>query len=102
MGSKREKGATSATGAAAMESWWRGQIFGDRENPMVHADILLTAHRHHLQISEESGRAIILAPAADGGSYWYTSTTGRQSTRGVLSLTVGESHPRGWGDLVIL
>lgn len=101
VGSKREKGATSATGAAAMESWWRGQVM-DRDNPMAHADILLTAHRHHLQISEESGRPIFLAPASDGGSYWYTSTTGRFSTRGVLSLTIGESHPRGWGDLVIL
>ncbi len=102
IGSGRRRASTTATGAAVVEKWWADQAFGDRENVMAHADILLTAHRHHLQISEETGRLVIVAPAADGGSYWYTSRTGRQSTRGVLTLTIGDDHPRGWGDLVIL
>lgn len=98
--SRRRTGATSATGAAAVEKWWEGQIMGS--HPVAAADLLLTAHRHHLQISEETGRTVIMAPAIDGGSYWFTSTTGRTSPPGMLTLTIGDAHHRGWGDLEVL
>lgn len=87
----------SGSAAAKMEKWWTGQIMGCQ--PIASADLLLTAHTHHLQVSEETGRTVIIAPAADGGSYWFSSATGKSSPRGMLTLTIGDAHPRGWGDL---
>lgn len=91
------RGGGAASAAAKVEKWWTGQVMGCQ--PIAAADLLLTAHLHHLQISEETGRTVIIAPALDGGSYWYTSATGRTSPRGMLTLTIGSAHPRGWGDL---
>ena len=99
IGNGRRSGATSAKGAAAVEKWWEGQIMGVQ--PIAAADLILTSHRHHLQISEETGRTVVMAPAIDGGSYWYTSTTGRTSPPGMLTMTIGSAHVRGWGDLEV-
>ncbi|MBK7048279.1 MAG: hypothetical protein IPH48_17630 [bacterium] len=90
----------SGSAAAKVEKWWQGQIMGTQ--PVAAADLLMTAHLHHLQLSEETGRTVIIAPAIDGGSYWYTSATGRSSPRGMLTLTVGDAHHRGWGDLEVI
>lgn len=92
------KGAGS--GAASVEKWWQGQIMGCQ--PIASADILLTAHRHHFQISEETGRTVMLAPAMDGGSYWFTSTTGRSAPRGMLMVSIGDTYDRGWAELCIM
>lgn len=85
------------TGAAKMARWWQGQVMGNE--PVAAADILMAAHLHHLEVSEETGRTIILAPASDGGSYWYTAQTGRTSPRGMLTMLVGSTLPRGWDEL---
>lgn len=90
----------------AADKWWTGQIKGML--PAAGAVMLLTAHRHHLTVSEESGRTIMLAPACDGGSGWYTRTTGASSPRGLLTVKVGAGigNPlegeRCWDDLTIL
>lgn len=89
----------AASAAAKIEKWWQGQIMGCQ--PIASADMMLTAHLHHLQISEETGRTVIVAPAADGGSHWFSSATGKNSPRGMLTLTIGDAHPRGWGDLCV-
>lgn len=84
-----------------VEDWWRGQVMGDQ--PVADARFLFTAHRHHFGVSEQTGRTVFLAPANDGGSYWYTSATGKSSPPGMLTVGVGEGYgPRGWGDLVLL
>ena len=104
IGGGRRAGSGSSKGAASVEKWWEGQIMGNGRggcNAIASADLLLTAHRHHLQISEETGRTVMMAPAIDGGSYWYTSTTGRCSPPGMLTMTIGSAHVRGWGDLEI-
>jgi hypothetical protein len=100
IGGGRRQGSTSARGAAAVEKWLEGQCMSSQ--PVAAADLLLTAHRHHLQFSEETGRPVFMAPAIDGGSYWFTSTTGRASPPGMLTMTVGDSHPRGWANLEVL
>lgn len=104
IGGGRRAGSDSSKGAASVEKWWEGQIMGNGRggcNAIASADLLLTAHRHHLQISEETGRTVVMAPAIDGGSYWYTSATGRCSPPGMLTMTIGSAHVRGWGDLEI-
>ena len=86
--------------AAALEKWWSGQVMG--RQAVADADILMTAHRHHFQVSEETGRTVMLAPAIDGGSYWFTSTTGKSSPPGMLTVLVDERYPRGWDRMVIV
>src|SRR5690625_7809823 len=77
------RGSANAAGTAVAAKWWEGQIMGTQ--PIANADMLMTAHRHYLEVSEMTGRTIIQAPAFDGGSFWYTSATGRNSPRGLRS-----------------
>jgi hypothetical protein len=92
----------SGHAAAVMEDWWRGQVMG--RQTISDADILVTGHRHHLVISESTGRTFLQCPAMDPGSAWYTASTGNHSPSGLLTFCVGrESYPsRGWGDLCVL
>lgn len=87
------------TGGA--EGWWKGQALG--RQPVADAEILFTGHKHHLQLSEQTGRTWMQAPAMDGGSYWWTAQTGQNSPAGMLSVLVGSGcGPRGWSDLEVL
>lgn len=94
------------TALAAANKWWAGQIVGMM--PAAAAVMLLTAHRHHFTVSEESGRTVMLAPACDGGSGWYTRTTGASSPRGLLTVKIGAgigdptAGERCWDDVKIL
>lgn len=79
-------------------TWWQGQAFG--EQTVAGADVLITAHFHHLLvITTKGGKTHIQCPSLDGGSAWYTQTTGESSPPGLLSLVVG---PEGWSDLQVL
>ena len=92
----------SGHAAAVMEDWWRGQVMGRQK--VADADILVSGHRHHLVVSESTGRTFLQCPAMDPGSDWYTAATGNHSPSGMLTFCVGrESYPtRGWGDLCVL
>lgn len=91
--------------AAAMK-WWSGQALGMRD--AAGAFVLMTAHRHHAQVSEESGRTIFMHPACDGGSQWFTDRTGQSSPRGVATVKIGSGigqplkGERCWADWNIL
>jgi len=86
--------------------WWTGQVMGLR--PAAAATVLVTAHRHHAQVSEELGRTVFMAPACDGGSQWFTDATGKSSPRGLLTFKIGAGigdpleGERCWDDLRIL
>lgn len=81
--------------------WWAKQAHG--KQPIGSADILVTGHYHHLQISESSGRTHMQAPAMDGGSRWWTAQTGASAPSGMLTFLAGlDCGPRGWSDLAIL
>lgn len=84
-----------------IESWWLGQVMG--RQPIATADILFCGHLHHFVASSATGRQVFMAPAADGGSHWYTSTTGSTHAPGMLTMLVGAGcGPLGWSDLQIL
>lgn len=91
--------AGGPSAAAKVEKWWQGQIMGCQ--PVATADMMLTSHLHHLSFSEATGRPVFVAPALDGGSYWFAAATGQTSPRGMLTMTVGATHPRCWSDLQI-
>ena len=97
-GHKAGKGATPA---AKLADWWKGQIVGGL--PTAHAKILVSGHYHHLNISEALGRTHMQAPAMDGGSRWFSDSTGMTSPAGLLTFAAGEAcGPRGWDDLAVL
>ena len=84
-----------------VEKWWQGQALG--RQAVADADILITGHKHHLLVSESSGRTHMQCPAQDGGSYWWTAQTGQSSAAGLLTVVVGKhTGPRGWSDLAVL
>ena len=86
---------------AKVESWWKGQALG--RTPIADAELLIAGHGHHLVISEATGRTFIQVPAMDGGSRWWTSTTGQHSPAGMLTMNVGLAvGTRGWSDLVVV
>ena len=92
---------SGANSQAKMETWWRGQVMG--RQPIADAEILFAGHLHHFVISENTGRTVIQVPAMDGGSAWYTATSGSSSPAGMLTLTIGDGvGTRGWSDLLII
>jgi predicted phosphodiesterase len=84
-----------------IESWWLGQAMG--RQPIANADILFCGHLHHFVASGATGRYVFMSPAADGGSHWYTSTTGNNHEPGMLTMLIGTGcGTLGWSDLQIL
>lgn len=74
-----------ATDAGALK-WWDGQASG--RTPAGSADLLLSAHRHHLAIRDHGGgRLWLQIPALDGGSAWFTHRYGADSPPRLLSFT---------------
>jgi predicted phosphodiesterase len=92
----------SGHAAHVMEEWWRGQVMG--RQAVADADILVVGHRHHLIVSEATSRTLLQCPAMDGGSDWFTASTGKHSPSGMLTFGVGREAygVRGWGDLAVL
>jgi predicted phosphodiesterase len=79
------------------EIWWAKQALGLQ--PVGDADLLLTGHFHHLVVRQSGARTHIQAPSLDGGSQWFTETSGASAPAGMLTLTVGDG---GWDDLRVL
>jgi hypothetical protein len=90
-----------ANPAAKIEKWWTGQVMGFQ--PVADARILVTGHYHHLLVIESTGRTHMQCPAMDGGSGWWTESTGQHSPAGMLTFLAGSGcGPRGWSDLAVL
>ena len=87
--------------ATAAEKWWLGQMKGQR--PAADAEVLLTGHRHHLALSEWGiRRTWVQAPAMDGGSIFFASSSGSTSHPGMLTSLVGDGVGRsGISSLVV-
>jgi hypothetical protein len=78
----------SGSGLAKAESWLAGQALGIL--PVADCEIFISAHVHHFCISENTGRTVIIVPALDNGSKWYTAKTGRHSAPGMLTMLIGK------------
>ena len=80
--------------AGKVTTWWRDLALG--RHPIGDADVLLTAHYHHLRIMQlgvdhdgRSERWWIQGPALDSGSRWWSEAGGMWSARGAVSFTMG-------------
>ena len=84
-----------------IESWLKGQALG--RLPVADAQLIYSGHFHHFVSSEATSRTVFQTPAQDGGSQWFTESTGQHSPAGLLTMTVGKAAgKRGWNDLAIL
>jgi hypothetical protein len=93
-------GHTTGTNPARVVDWWKGQSHG-RQLP-GQADILVSAHWHHLRVLQTGGnRTWIQIPALDGGSGWFRDKTGDDIASGIASLELGPGSATGWSNLTI-
>jgi predicted phosphodiesterase len=80
--------------------WWAKQSHG-RQLP-GQADLLITAHWHHLRVLSTGGnRTWIQIPALDGGSGWWRDKTGDDPESGILTLELDAGTPVGWHNLTV-
>ena len=73
-----------------IENWWKGQMYGFL--PPGDAEILVTAHYHHLRMKQQGDRTWFQAPSIDK-SIDFTERTGLWSHPGVLTFTISD---KGW------
>jgi hypothetical protein len=85
-------------GADKVGEWWKGQDHG--RQPTWDADILLAGHWHSFRVYQSGdGRWVMVSPAQDPGSDWFTNITGEWSQTGMLSFTVRNGQ---WTNLAIM
>lgn len=91
----------SGSPQAKLFAWWKNQIIGNQ--PVGDARILLTGHYHHFSSITYGTRTHFQTPAMDGGSQWFTETSGIASPSGMLTMLVGDGiSPLGWSDVQIV
>lgn len=87
-----------ARAADKLGEWWKGQDHGRQAT--ADADILLAGHWHSFRAFQSgNARWVLVSPASDPGSDWFTNITGEHSTSGMLSFTTANGM---WEDLRIL
>lgn len=91
--------ARGAGAADGVPKWLNGQFAGN--HPLQPADIVVTAHFHHLRVQNIiGGRWWFQAPTLDRGSSWLERSTGEGgSQNGILAFTVADGT---WRDLELL
>ena len=87
-----------AGSADKLGDWWKGQSHG--RMPTADARILISGHWHSLRVQQSGdARWILVGPASDRGSSWFTNSRGESSQSGMLTfLTSGNE----WTDLKIV
>jgi hypothetical protein len=89
-----------ATSAAGIIPWWKGQAYGRQHAGQ--ADMLVSAHFHHLRVEHTGGnRTWLQIPALDGGSGWYRRRTGEDAPTGMVSLEITPGKGSGWRGLTV-
>lgn len=79
-------------------NWWAKQSHG--RQPVGDADLLLSAHLHHLRIEHTgSDKTWMQVPALESGSQWWKHRTGEWGQPGVLTMLVGGGS---WSALEVL
>jgi hypothetical protein len=77
---------TGATPEAKLHRWYEQQAGG--KLPIGDADVLLTAHYHSFAVADWGGAWWIQGGTLDGGSRWFTDSTGRYSKPGTVTFTL--------------
>lgn len=83
--------------AGQAPTWWARQSHG--RQPIGDADLLLSAHLHHLRVEETGAKTWIQVPALESESTWWRHRTGEVSRPGVVTALVGGGS---WRSLEVL
>lgn len=93
-------GHTTGANPNKVLDWWKGQSHG--RQLAGQADILVSAHWHHLRVEATGGnRSWIQIPALDGGSDWFRRKTGDEPDSGIVSVELTPGVSPGWRNLAI-
>ena len=82
--------------------WLKGQSIRLLREQGAEPRLWITAHKHHVDIRDFGAWWRMQCPSLDGGSKWYTDSSGNWSTPGTMTFLAGRHDPRGWSDLAIL
>jgi hypothetical protein len=94
-------GHGSAPPQKKLVDWWMKQAHG--QQAIGDARILISAHYHHLLVTEAGAKTHIQCPALEGGSDWWRNQSGQESRKGMLTLRIGKNvSPSGWADLEVV
>lgn len=80
--------------------WFKSADFGFQ--PVRGSQILVSAHFHHLLVTEVGHRTLIQCPALDPGSKWYRDSTGEDAPPGMLTFRLSKDEVMGYSDLQVL
>jgi len=84
--------------AGQATTWWAKQSHG--RQPIGDADLLLSAHLHHLRIEHTgSDKTWLQVPALESGSQWWKHRTGEWGQPGIVTALVGGGS---WSALEVL
>lgn len=76
-----------ASGPDKMGDWWGKQDHG--RMPTWDADYLFVGHWHSLRIYQSGdGRWVVVGPASDNGSSWFSNLKGERARSGMLALAI--------------
>ena len=93
-------GHTTGRSCDKVIDWWKGQSHG--RQLAGQADILISAHWHHLRAEATGGnRTWLQIPALDGGSDWYRRKTGDEPDSGLVTLELTPGISPGWKNLTM-
>lgn len=84
--------------AGQATTWWARQSHG--RQPIGDADLLLSAHLHHLRVEHTgSDKTWLQVPALESGSQWWRHRTGEWGQPGIVTMLVGGGT---WSALEVL
>lgn len=85
--------------AQAVWNWWSKQAMGRAHKGVSDADLLITGHYHHLNVKEQEGRALIIAPSLTQVGEYFQDSMGVSTRPGTLNFTVDAD---GWNNLHLI
>ena len=88
-----------ANAAQAVWTWWSKQAMGRAHKGVADADVLITGHYHHLNVKEQEGRALIIAPSLTKVGEYFQDSMGVKTRPGTLNFTVDAD---GWNNLHLI
>lgn len=84
------------------EGWLQNQSIGLLRSKGAEPAIWTTAHKHHAFVYDFGPWHRIQCSALDGGSKWYTDSSGKWSTPGTTTYLVGKHTDRRFSDYEIV
>lgn len=84
------------------EGWLQNQSIGLLRSQGAEPAIWTTAHKHHAFVYDFGPWHRIQCSALDGGSKWYTDSSGKWSTPGTTTYLVGKHTDRRFSDYEIV